>query len=144
MKNQNPILKSGFIPLYRKKNLIETVLMIPSNPLFGGTCPQFSKGTWEDFNITLEENAIKEAEEELGLIRENIIYIDFLVRQKNIFWFYGEISSKELKEFGFETKEVIWKELFECYEIIRESQRPVLVTLIKKLIQNYSNFVYYF
>lgn len=131
-KRKKIILKSGFIPFVKNNKTIEILLMVPSNPKFGGNMPQFAKGEIEK-NLSPLENALKEAEEELGLIIENILFNKYLCKEKNIYWFYGELKNKKTKSFCFETKEIIWCNINNAINIIRNDQIPILEKLINEL-----------
>jgi 8-oxo-dGTP pyrophosphatase MutT (NUDIX family) len=48
------------------------MFMIPSDPNFGGTRPAIAKGNIDPGELDIEA-AIREAEEELGLVKSNII-----------------------------------------------------------------------
>lgn len=65
--------RSGLIPYtYREDGTMIFLTMIASDPKFGGPRPMISKGKIEDDEDSLGA-AVREAEEELGLKRENII-----------------------------------------------------------------------
>jgi len=68
------IYRAGTIPYYVDNDNIIMMFMIPSNSKYGGDCPQIAKGKQED-DEDLSETAIREAEEELGLKRNNIANI---------------------------------------------------------------------
>lgn len=64
--------RAGMIPYMRNESgTLEYLMMVSSDPKFGGPRPMISKGKIEDSEGTLEA-AIREAEEELGLKRRNI------------------------------------------------------------------------
>lgn len=54
-----------------ENGVIQYLMMVSSDPIFGGPRPMISKGKIEE-NEDTKEAAIREAEEELGLKRENI------------------------------------------------------------------------
>lgn len=139
-KNKKKILKSGFIPYFKNNKNTEILLMVPSDPNFGGDKPQFAKGEIEK-DLSPLENALKEAEEELGLIVDNVLFADFLCKKKNIFWFYGEIKNKNLKPFSFETKEVVWCNMYDAKNIIRKDQISILEKFINKIEKNIKNHI---
>lgn len=72
-----PPKRSGLIPVYFEYGRIFACCMIPSNDQFGGSMPQMAKGHIEK-EYSTKDNAIKEAEEELGLKRENIHRVHYL------------------------------------------------------------------
>ena len=64
--------RAGMIPYMRGEDgTLEYLMMVSSDPKFGGPRPMISKGKIEDMEDRLEA-AIREAEEELGLKRRNI------------------------------------------------------------------------
>lgn len=69
--------RSGLIPVYFDYGRIYVRCMIPSNSAFGGNMPQMAKGHIER-GLSYEENAIKEAQEELGLKESNIYDVSYL------------------------------------------------------------------
>jgi 8-oxo-dGTP pyrophosphatase MutT (NUDIX family) len=64
--------RAGMIPYMRNaEGTLEYLMMVSSDPKFGGPRPMISKGKIESDEGTLEA-ALREAEEELGLKRMNI------------------------------------------------------------------------
>ena len=101
-------MRAGFIPYFKDNNEIHIMLMIPSDPAYGGNCPQICKGFAEE-SETYSDAAIREAEEELGLKRENIKSIHYFKTIKNIAIYYGEIIDKnDFNQFHYETGETLW------------------------------------
>ena len=80
-------VRAGIVPYFIDNNQIYVYLMIPSDPAYGGTEPQIAKGRVEEEGE--EEAAIREGEEELGLIRANINKIDIKT---------GEIIKIEMRQ----------------------------------------------
>lgn len=111
--------------------------MVPSDERFGGKYPQFAKGIIEP-GYTAKDNAIKEATEELGLKKENLINVDFLFfdKQANIHWFYGECSCMELDNPHHESLFSFWAELSQARRIIKPLQYPILELLEVELFKN--------
>ena len=71
--------KAGLIPFYREEDgTIKFLMMVASNPQFGGYKPMISKGSVED-DEQVQECAIREAVEELGLVVENCIGTPFKI-----------------------------------------------------------------
>lgn len=62
--------RAGLIPFIREGDSIQYLMMISSDPKFGGPRPMISKGKIEDGESKLE-CAIREAEEELGFKMRN-------------------------------------------------------------------------
>jgi len=70
--------RAGLLPYIRGENgSIQYLMMISSDPKFGGPRPMISKGKIEE-GETAKLTAIREAEEELGLISYNIKNFELL------------------------------------------------------------------
>lgn len=65
--------KAGFIPYFFDETIgkFKYLMMVSSDARFGGDKPMVSKGG-QDPGETDEETALREAEEELGLVRSNL------------------------------------------------------------------------
>lgn len=63
--------RAGLIPYMRGEDSLQYLMMVSSDPKFGGPRPMISKGKIEPMEGTLDA-AVREAEEELGLKRRNI------------------------------------------------------------------------
>jgi len=76
--------RAGLIPYLRDETgELKFLMMVSSNAKFGGPRPMISKGKIEDGEGTLE-CAIREAEEELGLLRENLAAHPVLVADERV------------------------------------------------------------
>ena len=64
--------KAGVIPFYVKDGKIMMLFMIPSDPAYGGSAPQIAKGG-VDAGESVQQAAIREGSEELGLDPANIV-----------------------------------------------------------------------
>mgnify|MGYP000019315150 CR=1 FL=1 len=64
--------KAGFVPYQLSNDAPIFMFMIPSDPKFGGDQPQIAKGMIDEGEEEFT-SAFREAEEELGLRRSNII-----------------------------------------------------------------------
>jgi len=70
--------KAGVIPYYiNEEGKPVMMFMVPSNPKYGGSQFQIAKGRVEP-GENLQQGAVREAEEELGLIESNIKQIKSL------------------------------------------------------------------
>ena len=71
--------RAGLIPYLRGTDgTLLYLMMVSSNPIFGGPRPMISKGKIENDEGTLR-CAIREAEEELGLVDRNMRGVPFLI-----------------------------------------------------------------
>ncbi|ASV44340.1 hypothetical protein PBI_SCTP2_325 [Salicola phage SCTP-2] len=69
--NGKIVRRAGIIPyIIDNDGNIHVYTMIPSDPDYGGTQPQIAKGKMHN-NLTSEQTAWNEGEEELGLIKSN-------------------------------------------------------------------------
>jgi 8-oxo-dGTP pyrophosphatase MutT (NUDIX family) len=76
--------RAGLIPYLRnEEGELCFLMMVSSNSKFGGPRPMLSKGKIEEGESTLE-CALREAEEELGLLRENLSDQPILVAQERV------------------------------------------------------------
>ena len=66
------IYRAGVIPYYVKEGEIHMLFMKPSNPKYGGKCFRVAKGKKEEGESD-KETAFREAGEELGLFKGNIL-----------------------------------------------------------------------
>ena len=62
--------RAGLIPFFKDSIGIKYLMMVCSDPKFGGSRPMISKGKIEEGESTLEA-ALREAEEELGFKQRN-------------------------------------------------------------------------
>jgi len=65
--------RAGIIPYMWVNGQLQYLMMVSSDPKFGGMKPMISKGKIEPGEGTLQA-AIREGQEELGLKRENIMH----------------------------------------------------------------------
>lgn len=63
--------RAGLIPFYKDGDEVRYLMMVSSDPKFGGPRPMISKGKIEEDESTLN-CAIREAEEELGFKMRNV------------------------------------------------------------------------
>ena len=69
--NQLRWQKAGMLPYILQKGEPVFKFMVPSDPRYGGTRPGIAKGELDKGESTLEA-AIREAEEEIGLVKSNM------------------------------------------------------------------------
>lgn len=128
------LYKSGLVPYTIKNNMIFFCLMIPSDENFGGRFPQFPKGKIENKKTSLE-NAIKEAEEETGISRNNIVFTEFLTKDedKNLIWYLSKLKNFDLNEPHYESLYSFWAESSQCKRIIRATQKSILQIALERI-----------
>lgn len=134
------VYRAGVIPYYIKDNNIEMLFMKPSDPKFGGSDFQIAKGKKEDGESD-EDAAFREASEELGLFKGNIIdkhdLGNFLGRTRI---YIAEIKDKDM--FGdphFETGEVKWMTPEEFDKEGRTLHRPIVKAATRWINKNKLN-----
>ena len=119
--------KAGFIPYFHNGVNYEYLMMVSSDPKFGGDKPMISKGGVE-IDETVKEGALREAEEELGLRRHNLKSF-FFFHEKNfkthqLFVYAGEVKSKDdFAKPHFETEYTVWMTKAEFIENRRRDHR---------------------
>lgn len=133
------ISRSGVIPYIIENDEIKMLFMKPSDPKFGGSEFQIAKGKHEEGEDALEAG-LREAGEELGLFKGNIVEsYDLGTFMGRTSVYVVKVKDKEL--FGdpcFETSETRWMtpEEFACEG--RDLHKPVVkaaVRLIKETIE---------
>lgn len=131
------IYRAGLIPyVVEDNNIIRMMFMVPSDPDFGGPLPQISKGKVEE-NESNEQAAIREAQEELGLFKGNIININEVGNFMGRTMVYiAKIKNHSLfGEPSFETDKTLWMTLEEFMEYGRELHKPVVKAAYRKIQQ---------
>ncbi len=131
------IYRAGLIPyIVEDNNNIKMMFMVPSDPDFGGPLPQISKGKVEG-EETNEQAAIREAQEELGLFKGNIITINEVGNFMGRTMVYvAKIKNHSLfGEPSFETEKTMWMTLNEFIENGRELHKPVVKAAYRKIQQ---------
>lgn len=134
--------RGGFIPYYiDDKGSVSVYLMIPSDPKYGGDKPQIAKGKIDPGEDALE-GGTREAEEELGLKRNNLKSsfqlasedITGLDNTYNITIFAGEVNNPD--DFGqphYETGWAGWIEIDKALTTMRPNQKKYVALLKNKL-----------
>jgi 8-oxo-dGTP pyrophosphatase MutT (NUDIX family) len=108
LSNSLQLAKAGLIPYVIQKNEPLFMFMIPSDPLYGGTLPSIAKGI-VDKGESFSEAAIREAEEELGLIKSNIVSNSF-----ELFWDSIVNNGTDTYRFLIYSCEVKFKDVFKA------------------------------
>ena len=125
--------RGGVIPYYIKDDEIVMMFMKPSNPKFGGKCFQIAKGKL-DGDETPEEAAFREAEEELGLFRPNVVDKASLGKFGKVHVFVAKIKDPNM--FGdttYETGAVTWWTPEEFQSEGRDWQKPIVKAAVRKI-----------
>lgn len=135
--DRGKINRAGVIPYYVEDGEIKMMFMKPSDPKFGGKCFQIAKGKQEDGESD-KETAFREASEELGLFKGNVIdkhdLGNFLGRTRI---YIAEIKDPNM--FGDpdeETGAVKWMTPDEFISAGRELHRPVIKAANRWITKN--------
>lgn len=124
---KSKIFRAGLLPYRQDEDEVRFLLMRPSDSRYGGDQFQIAKGKVED-NETTEEAAIREAQEELGLVRGNLLTFEFLgeyLGRTSIF--LAEIEDPDnFTDTTFETAETVWLTVTEFQTIGRSLHLPIL------------------
>lgn len=121
------IYRAGVIPYIKEGDKILMMFMIPSNPKYGTNYPQIAKGKQEE-DEDRRETALREASEELGLFKGNILQLDNIgewLGRTTVF--IALIKDKDM--FGdphFETKSVKWLTLEQFMKEGRSLHKPIV------------------
>jgi 8-oxo-dGTP pyrophosphatase MutT (NUDIX family) len=134
--------RAGIIPyMYNEDGDVLVYCMIPSDAEYGGTSPQMAKGKTD--NLSAYDTAIKEGQEELGLIVSNIngrpkslgvFEYSGMKQTDEIEVFYCEIKDKD--KWGtphYETGWSGWVNISKEFNKIRKSQQQYFKKLLEKL-----------
>ena len=137
--------KAGFIPYFinPENNEIEFLFMVSSDPLFGGSDPAIAKGKI-DKGESERDAALREAEEELGWKKENLIShsvkpgwvgeMTGLDAHYTMSVFIGEVKSKSnFNSPDDEVSETKWMTLEQFEKDGRKIHRPVVRTCYSKI-----------
>jgi 8-oxo-dGTP pyrophosphatase MutT (NUDIX family) len=120
------MVRAGAVIFYAANGGPLILLVKSSNPDFGGSDWQVPKGV-VDGDESWQEAAIREAEEEAGLIRSNISSINFLCDYNSIEIFAIQVFDPlNFNRPGYETSEVKWFTLSNAFKAIRKFQIPYL------------------
>lgn len=126
---QKKIWRAGLIPYYiNSRGQVEMMFMIPSDQTYGGSAPQIAKGRIEE-NEDPKETAIREAQEELGLITANIIgeVQELGVHLGRTHMYTCRVKSQDLfGVYSLETEDVVWMTEDEFRENGRDIHRDVV------------------
>jgi 8-oxo-dGTP pyrophosphatase MutT (NUDIX family) len=132
--------RAGSIVYYLDNGNMEVCLITSSNPIYGGPDPQLPKGTIE--NLSEEETAIKEAVEETGISKIDIIQVKYLykdiIREDYYPPFYMslygiEVKTKKLNDHDFEVKSANWYTIENAKKLISKYQKKIFLEGLKKI-----------
>lgn len=131
---KDKIFRAGLLPyMIETDGTVRFLLMKPADSRFGGDQFQMAKGKIEEGEET-EHAALREAEEELGLITRNLKNLKFLGEYLGRTSVYmGEVRDPRLfNPPHFETSETIWMSLVE----FQESGRSLHVHIIQDALRS--------
>lgn len=124
-ETMRPPKRSGLIPVYFDCGRIFACCMIPSNVKYGGDMPQMAKGHIEEV-YTPKDNAIKEAQEELGLKMENIQEVFYLGDYTRISCYTCMVNDPDdFNEPHWESDAAIWVDITDSLNDVRDVQRDI-------------------
>ncbi|MFA5396712.1 MAG: NUDIX domain-containing protein [Methanogenium sp.] len=127
----NSSKRSASIIYCVESDKIYVLLVKPSNIEFGGPDWQIPKGLI-DLGESEHNAAIREAEEEAGLVLSNIDSTDFLMRMNYISVFAIKVKNrKNFKQHDYEIAETKWFSLTESFKVIRSWQKPWLGKFVR-------------
>ena len=143
--------KAGLIPYHIDENgVIRMLFMVSSDPKFGGARPMISKGTIDPGEDELTA-ALREAHEELGLTKMNIIstpqlffseHITLTSSSYDLDLFFCKVKSRNREIFDkpcFETKFTVWMTEESFASKGRRDHKPIvskLFTIIKEQLND--------
>lgn len=135
--------RAGLIPYIRDADgQVRFLMMVSSNPRFGGPRPMVSKGKIEDGETPFSA-AVREAEEELGFVKSNAIALSYIIGDEHVWlrstnyhltMFAVEVGSKyNFVKWGDETKYTIWMTSEEFAARGRSDHLIYVQRILKKL-----------
>lgn len=131
--------KAGFIPYTFNETIgkFKYLMMVSSNAAFGGSLPMISKGG-QDPGETDEETALREAEEELGLVRSNVLNCfdvgKYSSKNYKLVVFAGEIRDPHsFVETCYETAYTVWMTADEFLKFGRKDHHMFIIKLDETL-----------
>lgn len=131
MAKRRKIPRAGFIPYYVDDGEIYVMLMKPSDPKFGGNEFQIAKGHIDPGEDS-KTAALREANEELGLLESNLVSVEYLGQYLGYTQiYYGRVKNRnDFTEPMFETGETTWITVSEFHTIGRAIHIPILDMLL--------------
>ena len=134
-------LRVGIIPYCHIDGVLHLRLMIPSDPAYGGTEPQIAKGRIEEGEDPVQ-SAIREGEEELGLVPGNIQNTQLMMTDT----ITGMTASYDMNIYITEVKdptkwgefhyETGWSDLLsidDALSKVRQSQKKYIEEIMRKV-----------
>lgn len=132
--NPGNLNRAGLIPFYITEGQIRMLFMIPTENEWIASVPQVSKGRIEPGEITIK-SAIREAEEELGLKKSNLLRIEPIGQFSTIMFYVGQVNDpNDFIDFDrTETMETKWLTLDEYISEGRDLHIPVVQAAVEKI-----------
>lgn len=129
--------RGAIIPYCIINDKVYVALMKPSDPRYGTDSFQIAKGLREN-NESIRQTAIREGEQELGLVIPKDIQLLWDNKKMGMTYFYVKVQHQTLhplpNEDGImETAEARWFNIEEAQNIIRSWQKPVIGMLRRRL-----------
>jgi len=133
------VFRAGVIPYTIEDGTIKMLFMRPSLAMFGGDVMQICKGKVED-GEEVQDAALREASEEVGLLRQNVEKIELLgtFMGRTTIYIAKIIDPTMFGPFSFETSEIRWMTASEFELEGRELHRPVVRAAIAQITKSES------
>lgn len=129
------LYRAGIIPYIIEDGVLQMLFMTPSDSKYGGFDPQVGKGKIEDNEQPLQA-ALREGEEELGLIKNNIAHIYTLgVYLHRTYIYLIRVKNKaDFRQPTFETKRTDWMTGDEFETCGRPLHKSVVRAAVKHIL----------
>lgn len=137
-------IRAGLIPYCNDNGQIKMLFFIPSDPAYGGDQPQIAKGR-VDVNEDIQQAALREASEELGLKSSNIINTQLVTKgllsgmvtnNYEFHLFISEVNDmNDFDAYGYETLETKWLTIEEFKVQGRETQLDLVSKAYSKITE---------
>lgn len=135
-------VRAGLIPYYNDNGQIKMLFFIPSDPAYGGDQPQIAKGR-VDRGEDVQQAALREASEELGLKLSNVINTQLVTKDllsgmtANNYEFHlfaSEVHNmNDFDMYGDETLETKWLTIEEFKTQGRDTQLALVQKAYDKI-----------
>ncbi len=133
--NDKPIYRAAMVPYVVEDGQIWMLFQKPSDPTYGGDSYQLAKGKVEE-GETAEEAAVREAQEEVGLFRGNVVkgpeHVGLFLGRTDVY--VCKVKDRDL--FGLpsdETESTKWMTLEDFLNEGRLLHKPVVQACIRAI-----------
>jgi len=129
-------IRAGLIPYIISDGQVIMLFMTPSKEQFGGSLPQIAKGVVDKEDIDYETAAVREAEEELGLVQSNMksspVFLGKFLKTMHIY-IVEVINTECFQPPHHETKSTHWLTYERYVNEGRNLQLPIVKAALNRI-----------